>query len=411
MTQQNGFLDTSGYTTAPRIQAIVAAGWTKILRSIGGTQPLTPAERQIITENGATCIGCYQMFPSSYTAAGGTRDGTNALSQASAAGMQPGDVLGVDLEGKSGEDYYGYLDNWLAVTWPAKLYALKAYLGVNAAQALTASQLNALTEKYPGLEFWTPYPSLVLSGQLPTPAQGYWASQYLDNVIIGSGAGAQAYDLNCYGLYGAPTAHPGHDIQNHPAAATSDTFTFAFRDGESVGDRHARCWEEALAGGPMGHSVRPAWYASFVNATTPAGYIGSQPVQDISSWATSCLITQEASLHHCGWPNPPHGPPKMGSGFYEVLGFASPPKFVENKGGAKPERGDILYWASTGTNGHVECLLGIDADGTWRTAGGGGGTDGTECSLRTHMNGADKYGRPLQGWWKVTEQGLPPSPR
>jgi len=133
-------------------------------------------------------------------------------------------------------------------------------------------------------------------------------------------------------------------------------------------------------------------------------------VQDISGWSTSCLITQEASLHHCGWPNPPHGPPVMGEGFYAELSFPSPPKFVANKDGAKPERGDILYWASNGTNnGHVECLLGIDADGTWRTAGGGGGKDGTECSLRTHKNGIDGYGRPLQGWWKVTQMGLPTS--
>jgi hypothetical protein len=187
----------------------------------------------------------------------------------------------------------------------------------------------------------------------------------------------------------------------------TDTFSFAFQDGEAVGERHARCWEEALAGGPMGRAVRAAWYASFINATTPAGYLGGKPVEDISAWSTSCLIAQEASLHHCGKSS---GPPVNGAGFFAVLGLAAAPRFVRHAQGELPERGDILYWATPDTNnGHVECLLGIDDDGTWRTAGGGGGADGTVCSLRAHRDGADPHGRPLRGWWKLSELGLPES--
>jgi hypothetical protein len=199
------------------------------------------------------------------------------------------------------------------------------------------------------------------------------------------------------------------DQQSFLDAPASDTFDFAFQPGESVGDRHARCWEEALAGGRMGQTLRAGFYRSFLNATTPAGYVGDRPQEDISSWKTSCLITQQATLHHCGWPNPPNGPPVMGAGFHAVLGDMGPPYFQKAGEGMTPSRGDILYWASTGTDGHVECLLGIDPDGTWNTAGGGHG-DGTQCCVRALQDGRDPSGRPLQGWWKITEMGLPPSP-
>lgn len=194
-----------------------------------------------------------------------------------------------------------------------------------------------------------------------------------------------------------------------PDTNVKPRFTFAHSPGENVGDRHARCWEEALADGPMGYRVRPEWYASFVNVTNPAGSIGGRPVDSIASWSTSCAVTQHASLAHSGRSTKPA---VNGSGIYDYVGANEQhPAWQPNDGKAKPSRGDILYWASNGTNGHVECLLGIRSDGiTWDTAGGGGGGDGTGCSLRVHLKGKDGYNRPLRGWWRVSMMGLPASP-
>ena len=141
----------------------------------------------------------------------------------------------------------------------------------------------------------------------------------------------------------------------------------------------------------MGYSVRLPWYRSFINATTPAGTVGGHGVPDIAAWATSCLISQEAALHWCGWGGPP---PKNGSGFYEVLGALH----VHEPGPYLP--GDLIYWANTGTDGHVACLLEIRDDGTWVVAGGGGGRDGRESSISELVGGKDPYGRRRQGAWR-----------
>jgi len=400
------FVDTSGWVKNPaQSQALVAAGYTLLMRCIGGTQPLTPAEIQSNATNGVTVIGAYQMYPSAYNTTTGAACGNEAVPQAIAAGMNMEDhVLACDLEGNYGEDYYGWLDTWLSIVYPQwKPTNIWIYPGVNC--NITTAQWQALSTKYPGIVVWTPYPN--------NPPQGITviAAQIQDNVVIGSGAGAQAYDIDT--LYqtwtDSPGAHPDHDVPT-PTAGSNDTFVFELEDDEDVGARFVRCWEEFLSEGPTGHALQPNRYKSFINACNPAGYIGGQAVQDISAWSTSCLITQQLAKKHCEAPVPS---PVNGAGFYQDLGVPNADNFVKFVPGSAmvPDPGDICYWANTGTDGHVEAFRRLDADGkTWLTAGGGGGTDGTECSLRTHLNGVDAYGRALQGWWKIEQQGLPPSP-
>lgn len=206
------------------------------------------------------------------------------------------------------------------------------------------------------------------------------------------------------------TAHPDHEITDHPAAPAPDLFTFLMLAGEAKGARRARCWREALAGGPMGKSLRGPWYASFTDATKPAGYIGAQYVASIASWATSCLITQEACDNHC--ERTPLRPPNNGEGFFEVYPQS---KLVKPSPGVYPQVGDVCWWSTPGTNnGHVEAVLSMNQDGTWTTAGGGGGADGTQCSIRSHKSSPqgyplDGYGRPLQGWWRAEDMPLAPS--
>jgi hypothetical protein len=190
--------------------------------------------------------------------------------------------------------------------------------------------------------------------------------------------------------------------------APARLFTFERKPDEAIGDARARCLEEALSGGAMSHTERADWYASFVNAATPAGLLAGAPVTSIAGWATSCLTVQEAVDN---WLRRAAGQlthaPVNGAGFFAVYSQA---KLVK---GQLPTRGDVDYYASTGTNGHVVCILGRNPDGTWQVAAGGGG-DGTRCSrgtLKCDAQGfpVDPYGRPRQGHWRANEIGLPPS--
>jgi len=183
--------------------------------------------------------------------------------------------------------------------------------------------------------------------------------------------------------------------------------------GESVQARAVRVWETALADGPMGYRVRPDDYANFINATTPAGMVGKTPVVSIASWATSCAIGQRAALIQALRAIlQPQGPAINASGIFVYLDLYETSKiWVPNDGKLIVQPADIPYWANTGTDGHVEMVRRVRPDGTVETAGGGGGSDGTMCSLRTKPAGClDPYGRHFHGVWRIDETILPPSP-
>jgi len=162
----------------------------------------------------------------------------------------------------------------------------------------------------------------------------------------------------------------------------------------------------------MGFGVRSTFYASFVNAgRNPAGMIGSTPVVSIASWRTSCAITQQANMIWGGRAGV--GPAINASGIYIYLGLDERSLiWLPNDGKLLVQGADIAYWANTGSDGHVEMVRRVRTDGWVETAGGGGGPDGTGCSLRLRAPGClDPYGRRFHGVWRIAiAPFLPPSP-
>jgi len=386
-------------------RAILAAKKTFVARILclperSASNDLTSAELAMLTGEGLAVVA-YQFFRrGGHTAETGKSDGEAMVKAADAIGYPRDAVVFVDLE-----------CDMTPSRLQAEAYARAWRDAVVAAARIPGAYLDK-TFMRSGCDIAGLFPYLWQAGSRPPPPAGqtYDITQGSDLNVAFAGL---PFDLDeasgplpwCVSDAAQPV--PGPLPMPAPAPTPPGLFVFAFRPGESVGDRHARCWEEMLAAGPMGHTVRGAWYASCVNVTKPAGYVGGQPVDSIASWSTSCAVTQHASQAHAGKPTKPA---VNGSGIYDYIGATEQhPAWQSNDGKATPSRGDILYWANSGTDGHVECLRRIRDDGTWETAGGGGGSDGTGCSLREHKRGIDAYGRRLRGWWRIAMMGLPAS--
>lgn len=395
-------VDTSKRVTPEAVAACVREGVAGIIRTVGHGpgfegDNLDAAEVTIILSGGLRLLGVYGVYrKSDFSAANGTADAKRDVDQARAAGVDPKLFLSCDPEGNAtAAEWCAYVAAYLAVV--RGQFVRMLYGGIGFAEIVTTAQRDAFGADVLGWDAraFDDHP----------PSRGYVLRQ-LPTVYIGGEAFDDGLVLAAGLVWAEADDAPPATLHGHDAAL----FTFALAAGESVGDRRARCWEEALAAGPCGHTVRSDWYASFVNATQPAGTIGGQPVSSIASWATSCLITQEAVDNHCG--RTPARVPRNGAGFFEVY---DPAKMVRPGAGRLPSRGAVYYVANTGTDGHVVCILGRNTDGSWKVAGGGGGSDGTGCSIGTWKSDArglpvDPNGRATQGWWEPEVLALPASP-
>ena len=179
-------------------------------------------------------------------------------------------------------------------------------------------------------------------------------------------------------------------------------FTFPILAGEALGARLVRCAETSLADGPMGFNVRGDDYAIFINGgLKPAGRIGSAEVDSIASWHTSCALYVRALMM---WCLRAMGIAVNGSPIATYLDLTvGGPLWVPSAGGKiLAEPGDVPLWYTSGPDAHVEIVLRVQGDGHVETAGGGGGTDGTGCSLRLRAPGLlDPYGRHLHGVFRL----------
>ena len=215
------------------------------------------------------------------------------------------------------------------------------------------------------------------------------------------------------------TAQPAADagVQASTNSAQQPTgyvgqFSFQLQSGEAIGDRIARCCQQALADGQMGEKDRHDFYRDFIACNQEA----SQDKADaLTHVRTSCAMFVRAVRQWCGAQAV--GPYKPGTGMFVSMGNVSleHPAFVAYKDSAKPNPGDYFYIASADTtknDGHTGIFIAEGPDGVWKTAEGGGG-DGTLCRFtqRTFDTGKFKEdARPLLGWFDCTQVGLPPSP-
>lgn len=379
--------DTSARVSFDQARALRGAGMAFVLRSVGHSTDflhdnLDADELAMLVAEGLA-VGCYQLYRrEGWSTETGAADGHAAVDAARAAGLPPGCVLWCDLEGNSmsHETLAPYAQAWRDVVQGDGTYFPGAYRVRWAPETPVEIRSAGFAFSWDAADGTAPIPGSDLAQGHQTTVAGV--------IVDPDTAGAAPFFAFADE---APVTLPTGATPSTIPAPPPGAFTFTRRDGEAPGEAMARCWEEALAGGRMGHTMRPDWYKSFINATHPAGTLGGHPVADIAAWATSCLITQEAALHHIGWQGPP---PRNGAGFYEVLGMP------HVHGDGPFQRGDIAYYANTGTDGHVVCLLEQRADGVWRVAGGGGGHDGTECDFGEFAHGQDHYGRRRQGAWR-----------
>ncbi len=189
-------------------------------------------------------------------------------------------------------------------------------------------------------------------------------------------------------------------------------FSFDIEAEESIADRIARCCGAALTDGPMGKSLRHEFYRDFIACNREAS---QEAAEALTSVTTSCAMFVRAVRQWCGASA--IGPYVPGTGMFVSMGDVNfeHPAFVANDGTAAPEPGDYFYIASTKTsnNGHTGIFIEEITPGTWRTAEGGGGADGTQCSLSQRTLTGTKFsndGRTLWGWFDCNQVGLPLSP-
>jgi hypothetical protein len=184
-------------------------------------------------------------------------------------------------------------------------------------------------------------------------------------------------------------------------------------DGNRAGDAVASVAETWLSDGPMSRTgERAEQYRDFLAGAyefdTP-----STPV--LHSGGTHCAIFARACLTLAG-VKPPGRRPKVTAitTWLGVRGFDGDPAWrsladLEAHGGLL--RGDVLYWANRddGQDGHVGvCLDG--EDWLWRTAEGGGGSDGTTCRMSAEPKDVrTSRGRRLRGVWRPG--AMPPPER
>lgn len=413
-------IDVSRRLTLADVRAIRAADprVLAVIRTVNHSKGyeehnLSAAEVVDIHAGGLGIVGVYDMGglldgekPSiPLTAQMGAAHAATALEQLRTTALPLEQLwLAWDPEGTAGANWEAVTDGWLATAYGAPCKLL-GYDGVGFASRLSTAEKDTRSRSRgcdKGFDGWWS----ARAWGAHAPSAGYLLEQQPQRSL-----GGVIVDPNVVLAQGLTMLVPDDfELPKQEAAPAADKplFSFALQAGESLGDRRARCWEEALAGGPMGHAERPDWYASFVNATKPAGYLAGAPVTTIASWATSCLITQEGVDNHCR--RVPQRPPRNGAGFFEVYPQG---ELVLPSSGEVPARGDNCYFASTGTNGHVMCVLGKNADGTWEVAAGGGGPDGTRCSrgtLPSDAKGLPHWSKPLVGWWRARSLPLAASP-
>ena len=254
-------------------------------------------------------VGAYGMYPKAgaVSAPGGQAGGKAHLSAALAAEMPPGLLLACDAEGAgSAEAWEAYERGWLSSQTESP-FVSTCYDGV-----VEASEVPPAAKDGMGFRLWW---TAMAWGAKP-PTAGYALAQVKDNIRIGS----QVYDINEVQVDGvlvmavddawtSPVNLPAPAPPPAPSTNVKPRFTFSHAAGESVGARHARCWLDVLADGPMGHTERGDWYASFIDV--------GQGAQHIESWSTSCAIAQHASLSWCG---DSLGKSANGSGIFEEVG-------------------------------------------------------------------------------------------
>jgi len=170
------------------------------------------------------------------------------------------------------------------------------------------------------------------------------------------------------------------------------------------GERVAAAAVAALAGGPMGNTVRGGDYEAFLERTFGNG-------RALRSVRTSCAVFAGACLQAAGiqprrgWPTARAITTWVGAGFGSAS-WVPTDRLV-------PQVGDIFYvcghaaptWHAA-TNGHVGILI-EGADWAWLTAEGGGGTDGTLCRLGAAPKDLRAMSRTLRGVWRPALM-LPP---
>jgi hypothetical protein len=108
-----------------------------------------------------------------------------------------------------------------------------------------------------------------------------------------------------------------------------------------------------------------------------------------------------------------------GTTMFKSMGDVSTshPAFVKAGGSAQPNPGDYFYIASPPpsqkNDGHTGIFVELQSSGAWKTAEGGGGSDGTQCRFTERTIQGSKFtndNRSLWGWFDCTKVGLPESP-
>lgn len=177
----------------------------------------------------------------------------------------------------------------------------------------------------------------------------------------------------------------------------------------------ARAARDSLLGGPMSWDLRRDYHVALLDKTFGKG---RQLLSDIAHTtpASTCAICvgMWAMLagvqERRGWP-----PARAITTWAGFGGFSS--RYWIPVDRLVPQIGDVPYWcggtATTWTaakNGHVEVLL--EGEGWfWKTAGGGGGSDGTLCRMSDKPKDIrTNSGRLLRGVWRPAALAVPLSP-
>lgn len=216
-------------------------------------------------------------------------------------------------------------------------------------------------------------------------------------------------------VMGVPTdaavpSTPAVSAGTQPGRYIAALFSFDLEPGEEIGARIVRCCEAALKDGPMGERERHDFYRDFIACNQE---VSQAKAEALTGVRTSCAMFVRAVRQWCSAPA--SGPYLPGTGMFKSMGNVSfaHPAFVPHDGTNKPNPGDYFYIASSkqSNDGHTGIFIEEIADGTWRTAEGGGG-DATRCRFTERKFSGTKFDgerRTLWGWFDCSAVGFPSS--
>lgn len=392
-------VDTDVTITVDVAKALLAAGKTFVIRSIGHTAAylkdnLSSEELMMLTDAGLA-VGVYRLWRTGdWSAETGGSDGDDTVVQLNACGYLQGGFVAVDLEGNSmGPDVAAY-----TVAWASKVRTagFSPWVYVGPGCPLNAAALAALAPSIDG--YWQ------AGAIVPQPEGHDWG--LMQSRTLGTKIDGAAFDLDSTPTTGSTPSFVGHDgwipivlpVEVPTKDPNEPINALPLVPGEEPADRIIRI-VKSYDGCSL--SSRRADLGELVSrgVDKPEAVVGIA-----TNCATSALgIMAKAGVKH-KLLNTPYVS-GMAVGWVRQIAMDRDALVRYSTSGPQPKPGALLRYNTAGTNNdHVEWVLGpVGAGGMALHGGGGRGNNAISVGMGDIRT---SWGRPIVEWIDPDKLGI-----